>query len=225
MNEPLEWLNSSIDSRLLQTKVETEDILGQVLISIPVLRLIDPTCFILDRAIQRIRGYLKKRKEFAGEIVKMIRSLAMEEEFRNGVKVFYDNPEFDQINYSMDTFNDPPEAGSECIRKSSKIGDAFTVLANLAEDPEILLTEYKKNLVKMLIYDEADVDEVMAEVELFKSKFGNALWETCDVILKDFVESRKFNGDGCLDVVIASHLYWPKMEINSELRWPLYMKP
>lgn len=172
LTEPWKHLGLALKERLLQKSVPTEDILSQLVISIPILRSIDPSAFLLDAMAQEIRIFLRRhRGDLGKQVFRMIHTLAHDSETRqewlHDSKVTWDDHSLAMLEWldseSGNWCPDPPEASSltEPTRRSSRFGDVFAILSNLLPDEADLVHQFGFFLVQQLFWERRDCEELV----------------------------------------------------------------
>ena len=61
--------------------IESVDIVGQIALSVDVLRLLDPTGYLLDRIVLDIKSYIMSRADGRRAILQVISSLAKDPDY------------------------------------------------------------------------------------------------------------------------------------------------
>ncbi|KAL6714563.1 hypothetical protein ACLMJK_007988 [Lecanora helva] len=226
--------SSIVSHRLLQPGASTSKILQVYISIIRAFLMLDPKGVLLDRVARPIRRYLRERDDAVSLVVcgliadpdsenangDTLTELAVEMTQSNNSKG-EDNADDGGLDFDdMNWMPDPVDAGPDY--KKSKRSDAIGSLISLFESKDIIVREFQKILGERLLQKEHDFEREIRVLELLKLRFGEAALQSCEVMLRDILDSRRDDlfihkdlkretHDPDLHTRILSHLFWPSL--------------
>lgn len=229
--------SSVLSHRLLQPGASTIEILQVYISIIRAFTVLDPKGVLLDRVARPIRRYLREREDTVTIVVgglltdpeadesdgDALTELAAEMNKNNSLKGEDDNGDGDLDFDDMNWMPDPVDAGPEY--KKSKNSDVIGSLISLFESKDVFVKEFQNILGERLLKKEYDFDREIRVLELLKLRFGEAALQSCEVMLRDILDSRRVDTSihkdqslalsskhaPSLHTRILSHLFWPSL--------------
>jgi anaphase-promoting complex subunit 2 len=199
---------STLSTHLLHPGTSTISILKSYILIIRVFRLLDPKGVLLDRVARRIRKYLKDRPDTVTVIVsgllsdpldnhgspipstdEVLSELALELIRRTDADDIDDN-ELDWDNLSW--VPDPIDAAPDYMK--SKNTDVIGSVTSLFESKDIFVKELQTTLADRLLRTKPNIDLEISVIEHLKQRFGDSALQSCEVMLRDIIDSHKVNG-------------------------------
>jgi anaphase-promoting complex subunit 2 len=197
---------SMLVQRLLHPGASTVDILQLYISIIRAFNLLDPKGVLLDRAARPIRKYLRDRDDTIKAIVgglladntnnemgvntetgETLVELATELNNAHQRNIQNDSSELDWDD--MNWMPDPVDAAADY--KKSKGADVIGSLISLFESKETFVKELQNMLSDRLLKKKAGFDQERSVLELLKIRFGDGALQSCEVMLRDVVDSKR----------------------------------
>lgn len=228
-----------LNDRLLQPGIATTKIIQTYISIIRAFTILDPKGVLLDRVSRPIRRYLRERDDTVTIMVSslladredvspapdVLLELAEEIEFEAG-DAAQDNDDDDLDFDDMEWTPAPIDAGPD-YKKSSHV-DVIASLMGLFDTKETFVKDFQKMLGERLLRKEQDFEKEMQVLEMLKLRFGEAPLQSCEVMLRDILDSSRVDtvirndqnlamsstaGEPppALHTRILSHLYWPSL--------------
>jgi len=236
----------ALQERLLHPAAATSDVIHQYTCTIKALSQLDATGLILGAVTQPIKTYLRGRRD----TIRCIISLLTENSSDSvGSSILHDlehsiqhkRDSCEEIGHCLldahvwdawepEALEAQPHVHSEKYRVGTQ--DIFGMLISIYGTKELFLSEYRAILSeKLLGKKDYDTEREVRTVELLKLRFGDSSLHSCEVMLKDFADSRRFNHNlhtslrnrlwtEQIDTAVLSHLYWPLQAEITEMRIP-----
>ena len=231
--------NESINKHFLQPSAATVDIIKVYIAVIRAFILLDPKGVLLDRVARPIRRYLREREDTVAIVVgglladpentieggKMLVELAIEMSTQNNTT----NVEDTESDLDYDDFEwmpDPVDAGPDY--KKSKHSDVIGSLISLFESKDVFIKEFQNILGERLLRKEYEFEKEIRVLELLRLRFGEPAIQSCEVMLRDILDSRRLDATirkdqsllaastaPDLHTRVLSHLYWPSLHEES----------
>ena len=229
----------SINKRLLQPAAATLDIIQVYISVIRAFTLLDHKGVLLDRVARPIRRYLREREdtvaivvgglladpENASEDGESLVELAIQ--MSNQKSLADSEDAASDLDYDdMEWVPDPIDAGPD-FRKL-KHSDVIGSLISLFESKDIFIKEFQNILGERLLRKEYEFEREVRVLELLKVRFGEAAIQSCEVMLRDILDSRRLDtaisrdpnlspapSTTELHTRVLSHLYWPSLHEES----------
>ncbi|TPX59206.1 hypothetical protein SpCBS45565_g07808 [Spizellomyces sp. 'palustris'] len=224
--ELVKSLRAGIEERALHAGVATEDIITILVATENTLRVIDPTSNLLLKTIGPMKEYLRRRPDTVQHILSRMldEDSELAEAMRQGDSVrdaegaddVYDNWE--------------PEPVDAVGTRQERAADIITRLISICESKDAFVHEYHKMLLDCLIHKlDYETDKETLEVELLKTRFEEASFNQCEIMLMDMATSRRLDhqlyskagtdetmetesNPAPLHTTIMSHLFWPPLD-------------
>ena len=205
--------------RLLHPGANTSDIIHTYMLSIQVLRILDPSGVTLDKVAAPIRKYLVQRSDTIRCIVQSLTDPNGDlfAELSKTEKVV--NDEEDPSKWTPAPADGLPQ--SDGVSKNKDIVD---LLINIFGGSEPFVNEFKTLLGhRLLAVTDYNVDTDIRNLELLKLRFGESSLHDCEIMLRDMADSKRINKFiqslpnkhelvSCVNGTIISHLYWPSLQ-------------
>lgn len=227
-------LRTSLTKRLLHPGASTSDIIDQFISTIKTLKVIDASGAFAAYVCDPVREYLKQRDDTVRCIVTRITdsNSSLFEEFSSGKAVTLED---DDSDYGMDWRPDSIDVDvlrPETDAMGKGATDITSLFVNIYGSKELFVNEYRvlmaDRLLEALTYD---TDKEFRSVEMLKVLFGEEQLQGCDVMLKDFAESKRVNtrvhellrerkADSSepeipVNAFILSRLFWPNLKAET----------
>ncbi|XP_035906517.1 anaphase-promoting complex subunit 2 [Anopheles stephensi] len=217
--------------RLLHPGVDTPDILTGYVAALKTLAHFDPSTVLLRSITKPIKEYLRGRGETVRCVVTSFTgdgTSDLAEELAKGEMVKPKPPSNDKLDdpdwrsWQPDPVNMAPAALK--FISANKRADIISMVVDIYGSKEIFVNEYRNLLAERLLSQvELSIEKEVKHLELLKSRFGESLLHSCEVMLKDITESKRINahilspdsGAGDLAVpnqvsaLIVSSQFWP----------------
>ncbi|VDM98203.1 unnamed protein product [Thelazia callipaeda] len=236
-------LTKDVEEKLLQVGVGTTEILEGYASAVECLRLLDPSCVIMQHICSIIRQYIKQRpdtvrciityitgekREELSEQLAMRRTAFLDEEELMGVndelvpgseESTDQKPLFTSIKSDcgwMKWLPDPPDANPSQSRRYRQNADVFNMLVSVYGSKEIFVKEYRELLAERLTKSwNRDPQFEQRYLELLKLRFSEGELQQCEVMLKDMRDSEQ------MDRLVEHSLPFPiSARIISSFFWP-----
>ncbi|XP_040156156.1 anaphase-promoting complex subunit 2 [Anopheles arabiensis] len=217
--------------RLLHPGVDTPDILTGYVAALKTLAHFDSSTVLLRSITRPIKEYLRNRTEtvrcvvtsFTGDgtsdLAEELAKGETEPVSKTSSSDKLDDP--DWKNWQPDPVNMAPAALK--FIASNKRADIISMVVDIYGSKEIFVNEYRNLLAERLLSQaECSVEREVKHLELLKSRFGESLLHSCDVMLKDITESKRINAhilspdsgtaeelSGQVSALIVSSQFWP----------------
>eukprot|EP00871_Galdieria_phlegrea_P004993 jgi/Galph1/5495/GphlegSOOS_G4183.1 len=221
-------LKMQLMNRLLHAGATTSDILTTYVHTIHSLRIIDPDGMILQHVSEPIRKYLQRRNDTIRCIINGIVNESEDDAFRDLISVTR-NISQDEEEALDDKWQPQPADAPPQDENTSE--DAFSILLSIYGSKELFLNEYRNALADRILTSlDFHLEKEIRNVELLKLRFGENLLLACDIMLRDFRESKRLlvgvkNETSCqhlrendVQVIVRSHSAWP--EVSKETFQP-----
>ncbi|KAH8924870.1 hypothetical protein BT69DRAFT_1260970 [Atractiella rhizophila] len=214
-------LRLSNATRLLHPGVKTEDIIRIYVITVSVLRKIDPLEVLLHKIAQPIRDYLKTREDTIRCIVSKL--IAPPDQTTPIIVAAEDMlplqeaDEDEAENYGDSNWNPPPMDAPQDFHKKRGT-DMLSLLVSIYETKDVFVKELQNSLgVRLLDIKDYNLDREVQTLEILKRRFGEQALQGCDVMIKDLERTKRTNAliheqgdrDSPLRPKIISRTCWP----------------
>ncbi|EFA80064.1 anaphase promoting complex subunit 2 [Heterostelium album PN500] len=238
----VENLKKVFHQRLLHPGANTNDIITTYISCIQSMKIIDPSCIVMDQVGQPIKDYLANREDTIRCIVSSFTDETNEiyQEFSSGVEnddgtdqhaldiencdVYLDDADSHMDFKSFESWQ-PASLESHPNQKKQKYKDTISSLVNIYESTDLFVNEYRLMLSERLLsMTDFDVDKEIENVELLKLRFGENSMHNCEIMIKDIQDSKRLNNQIGqqlrekqleaikFDTLILSELFWPSMK-------------
>lgn len=212
----LKVLQHSCQSKLLNIRNSTEDIIGFVCRAIDYVPRIDRTMFLLDRIITFIFEHLRAFRQDTNKcIFRLLCQDILSMEFDDAPMIVMDGAEGEHVYLSCSTEKlvswspDPVECGeSTPIRRSVKTGNRILVLFNLLTIEEFVKL-YQKDLAHCIYYSTTTIPRELSRLNRLGHKLDDRYLNPIRVMLDDWEQS------GSCGALVRSRLYWPEDAIDA----------
>ena len=215
---------NSIKIGLLNIGNSTEEILFTLKEIIPIIRSFDKSGFVLDSILMEIRSYFKQfRKDLNVSLLnfllknKFLQFLLKDFETKNNQFSLEYPP---QTPMTISSWKPDPIYIKSLINPEIRSADPINlIISQLSTNSTNSLAEnYQKQIAKRLLKVEniKEIEEIVEEVELFRSKCGDSFVTSLNIMINDVLESKNNvkNQDSC-KVTVISHRYWPELNENN----------
>ncbi|ANB12154.1 anaphase promoting complex subunit 2 [Sugiyamaella lignohabitans] len=218
----------SCQKRLLQGSVNTVDIISAYISTVEAFSVLDPKGVLLEKVSRPIRRYLKDRDDTISVLVGgMLRSEGSELEFLSDILANTNKGDKDMETVDdlldADWYPDPIDAPPDFMRNSNS--DMLDSLISLYENKEVFVKEIVGIFADRMLSNRNSVDEVIANVQLLKLRFGDRELQNLDVMIRDMLESQKIEtavheletgtaDDEQFHATILSRLFWPSFKTH-----------
>lgn len=245
---------NAVRGRLLHPGAATGDIIQHYVSTIRALQHVDPSGAVLHAVSAPLREYLRSRKDAIRCIVTML----TESEDESGALASLmdiDENSSDHPGYDVNSDFWGSKADEQALHEiladqwepgplevapldithleESPTGDVISMLVNIYGTKELFVSEYRAMLAdRLLAKNDFECDRELRTLELLKVRFGESSLHTAEVMLKDFSDSKRINGNvrtvsntstplkNCrnlvpidnLSVLILSQLFWPQIQ-------------
>ncbi|RKP25090.1 hypothetical protein SYNPS1DRAFT_16159, partial [Syncephalis pseudoplumigaleata] len=221
-------LSTSLGKRLLHPGADTADILMHYIAMIRCLRFIDPPGTLLERVAEPVRNYLRKRDDtircIAEDLMNESRSDLIEELTAGGSMQGYTSDSEDEDGDDPNWEPVPVDAGPRLDTLHRRNADAISMLISIYKTRDVFVKAFQAMFAeRLLTIDDYDTEKEFRNLEMLKLRFGETNLQSCEVMIKDFAESKRFEQylhQDHEDDVEALHLLRPI--ILSRLSWPEY---
>eukprot|EP00743_Colponemidia_sp_Colp-15_P007167 GILK01007736.1.p1 GENE.GILK01007736.1~~GILK01007736.1.p1 ORF type:complete len:769 (+),score=156.85 GILK01007736.1:51-2357(+) len=198
-------LVNQFQKRLLIPGANTSDIISLYVSTIRVLRNLDPKGILLESVSEPVKDYLRKRKDTIRCIVTSLTDDSNSELFGElGAGSPSTAEHDDKADLSDDSEDegdnadhwepDPVEADPSKTSRSRKSADIISMLVNIYGSKELFVNEYRGMLSERLLAStDYETEKEVRNLELLKLRFGEASLHSCEIMVKDIVESRRIN--------------------------------
>ena len=220
----IETIQTQLKSRLLTPGISTRLIIEIFIRIIKIMKTIEPSSFLLELISSPIKEYLRTRKDTMQWIVTTILSEDDTYFMEDMSKAYVRNIKNQDYDYMSS--DDEPEKWSPVNTQGissdntsgndfkNKMTDIISTLVNIFGSPEKFMEQYKRMLSERRINDDNfSLDNEIKNLEMLKLKFGEALLQNCDVIIKDIKDSYKLNTtdikDELISCLVTNKNYWP----------------
>lgn len=209
-----ETLKTSISSRLLQAGANTAAVISTFISTVRVVCFLDPTRLVLKSITEPVAEYIRQRPDAIRSIV-----MGMADESGDLYEELSLAPKggssaaaglsqlLHEIPDALDWNPTPLEPGTVGFASASLDIDVLALLVSICGSPETFVSEYRSILASRLVQKSIDGDDEcdaeLRTVELMKIRFGEKNLKACEVMLKDFADSKRANAQ------IAPHLHQP----------------
>lgn len=180
--------------------------------SIPILRYVDSTMFLLDRLVKDIKLNCRQRDEFNQSVCN-----AILEEIANGnltcdISIDKKDEQHVYLTCSIEDLNewtpDPFECGDDPITKSSKAGHFLSILFSLFRTLSEFVRQYQLDLEKRILYQKSTCDQEIELYEKLGQMLGEEIMKPIYVMLFDWEQSKTTG------ILLRSIKYWPEHHSN-----------
>ncbi|KAK4055575.1 hypothetical protein OIV83_000121 [Microbotryomycetes sp. JL201] len=179
----------------LHPGADTRDILTTYISMIQSLRILDPPGVMLSRTADPTRAYLRSRED----TIRCIVSRLMEEESALAAELKAANAKpLHDAGHEAENYNDPkwtpdPVDAPADFRKS-KGSDIIQMLVSIYDTKDVFIKELQVMLAqRLLAIKDYSLEKEMNNVEVFKSRFGEASLAGCEVMIKDLQDSKRID--------------------------------
>lgn len=231
-NKLVENFLSHCELYLLNSGVNTNNLIKNYIKIINSFLIIDPKGVLLDKAIRPIRRYLKVRDDIINKLVKGLLDpspnnelIELSQELSNTENNLHKQKTMDDFN-DLSWVPDPIDALPDF--KKFKITDIIQSLISIFESKDIFITEFTKLFGSRLINlkNTSELKEILRAVNLLKLRFGKNEFFNLDIMIKDIITSHEFdniktrNEYGItlkFNSLILSQLYWQDILDDNEM--------
>jgi len=177
------------------------------------MKILDTSNFLLEVVSLPIKNYLRERKDTMRWIITTIlteddnslkQDLGKQYIKTSQINIFKSNREKDEYDFLS---SDEDEADAENweplpmndglvneMTNKSKMSDIISSLVNIFGSPEKFIEQYKRMLAERCVSDNNfSIENEIKNLELLKIKFGENMFQGCDIIIKDVKDSFKIN--------------------------------
>ncbi|KAI8055118.1 hypothetical protein BDF22DRAFT_675531 [Syncephalis plumigaleata] len=216
-------LATSIDKRLLHPGADTSDILMHYISMIRCLRFIDPPGTLLERVAEPVRNYLRGRDDtircIAEDLMNESRSDLIEELTAGDSGQGYTSDSEDEDGDDPNWEPIPIDAGPRLDTLHRRNADAISMLINR----DVFVKAFQAMFAeRLLAIDDYDTEKEIRNLEMLKLRFGETNLQSCEVMIKDFADSKRFeqylHQDYASDIDVRTDVIRPI--ILSRLSWP-----
>ncbi|GAM26437.1 hypothetical protein SAMD00019534_096120 [Acytostelium subglobosum LB1] len=207
-------LKAVFNQRLLHPGANTNDIITTYISTIQAMKIIDPTCFVMDQVAQPIKNYLAKRDDTIRCIVSSFtdENSEMYQEFSRGIDqdedpqtmfnagdvcdIYLDDVDPNDGLLDLKAFEawQPASIESQPNQKIQKYRDNISSLVSIYESTDVFVNEYRLMLSERLLsMTDYDIDREIKNVELLKLRFGESSMHNCEIMIKDMADSKRLN--------------------------------
>ncbi|XP_053674106.1 anaphase-promoting complex subunit 2-like [Anopheles nili] len=208
-------IRDMLQDRLLHPGVDTPDILTGYVAALKTLAYFDTSAVLLRSITKPIKDYLRGRTDTVRCVVTSFTgdgTSDLAEELAKNENVKPKATESDKIdsddwkNWQPDPVNIAPAALKYLTL--NKQADIISMVVDIYGSKEIFVNEYRNLLAERLLSQvEFNPEKEVKHLELLKSRFGESLLHSCDVMLKDISDSKRIN----------AHIHSPDSGFNEEL--------
>ena len=182
-----------------------------LLASVPVLRTLDPTMFLLDRLARKTKELIRGNSALP---YKRLFDL-LQQDLLNVPKLVFDGKEPSLHSYmhcSLSALHewrpDPPECMDLPISSSAKSANQALLLLNLMPSMQSFIEEYKKDFADRLLHFRTDFSREETLLHRLQGVIDDAsLLQGIHVMLSDWREAEKTG------VLLRSTAYWPEIPV------------
>lgn len=192
-----------IDGELLNSGVNTINLVKMYIKIIKSFLIIDPKGVLLDKVIRPLRAYLKHRDDIIQKLVIGLiddsssnELIALNVELSKLEKRKLKIDEFSDLNWVPDPIDALPDF------KNFKIKDIIESLISIFDSKEIFINEFTKFFgTKLINRSENDINKILKLINLLKLRFGKNEFFNLDIMIQDILNSSP-------QLTVLSHLYW-----------------
>lgn len=191
-------LSRALSKNFLNIGNRTIDILAVVENSIiPYLSKIDPTCYLLENSLLKIKDYLKNQTDFDYVFISFLTTLSNKTPGDSLIEFDHSNQFKEEfLDLSIEEWKADPDFCTEVIRRSTKSLSPLNIFANLYPSQECLI----KSLQKTLMNDYLLKGDLSLDLKTLCWRLGSSA--NCLLVMK--------NDCTFGDEFIISECYWPK---------------
>jgi anaphase-promoting complex subunit 2 len=234
-----------LEIQAMQPAASTIEILRLHIAVIRIFRVLDPKGVLLDRIARRVRKYLRDREDTVKVIVTGLLSettgsdsvedpintlteIADELHRKTDGSEDAHSGELDWDN--MQWTPDPIDAAPDYMKSVNT--DVIGSLTSLFDSKEMFVKELQSVLAERLLQHKDSYAHEVAVLERLKARFGDSALQSCEVMLKDVLDSRKIDSmvnsgpeaelrntqNQSLPTIhtkILSRLFWPSVSDQS----------
>ncbi|KAI9595592.1 hypothetical protein BDF19DRAFT_440956 [Syncephalis fuscata] len=224
-------LSISLEKRLLHPGADTSDILMHYVSMIRCLRFIDPPGTLLERVADPVRNYLRQRDDtircIAEDLMNESRSDLIEElTAGDAMQGGYTSDSEDEDGDDADWEPIPIDAGPRLDTLHRRNADAISMLISIYKTRDVFVKAFQAMFAeRLLAIDDYDTEKEIRNLEMLKLRFGETNLQSCEVMIKDFADSKRFeqylhqdqiipNDDEStlLRPIVLSRLSWPEFK-------------
>lgn len=220
---------NSIKFGLLNIGYSTEKIIFTVKEIFPLIRTFDKSGFVLDSLFAETRTYFKQfRKDLNSALLNFLLLNKSADFFLKDFETKNNPFSFEYPpNREIEPWKPDPNYIKTLINPAIRLADPINlIISQLSLNSTTSLAEnYQKQIAERLLKVESmkEVEEIVEEVELFKSKCGDLFVASLNIMINDIIESRSKNqNQSSFKVSIISHRYWPEFS-EKELEHPEFV--
>eukprot|EP00435_Cladocopium_sp_Y103_P024075 s910_g5.t2 len=243
-------LREQIGDRLLIAGAHTRDVIEVYIKTIKALRLVDPRGLLLEGVSTPIREYLKKRKDTVRCIITALTEDSdLQQELQLGAEALATASKKAKLQAGQPALpHEPPDLAGEDFEASDdeedpdawvpdpidadpqplrpRKADVVSLLVGIYGSKEMFIKEYKEMLADRLLGNPTyNTERETQNLELLKTRFGDAALTHCEVMLQDIKDSKRINsnvqqkerdsqqssgvGLGQMHPLVLSQHYWP----------------
>ncbi|RKP08253.1 hypothetical protein THASP1DRAFT_15889 [Thamnocephalis sphaerospora] len=225
----VESLTAATQERLLQPSADTADILTQYVSMIRCLRFLDPPGVLLEHVAAPVRDYLRGREDttrcIAEDLMNESRSDLIEELTAGEVMEEGASDSEDEDRDPDNWEPDPIDAGPKLNTWKRRNADAISMLISIYRTRDVFIKAFQTMFAdRLLAITDYDTDKEVRNLEMLKLRFGEASLQTCEVMIKDLANSKRFDSllaeklsetNIPIHPVVLSRLYWPEFQPES----------
>jgi len=257
-------LREQIGRRLLIAGAHTRDVIKVYIKTIKALRLVDPRGLLLEGVSTPIREYLKKRKDTVRCIITALTEDSdLQQELQLGAEALATASKKAKLQAGQPALpHEPPDLAGEDFECSDdeedpdawvpdpidadpqplrpRKADVVSLLVGIYGSKEMFIKEYKEMLADRLLGNPTYTTERETQnLELLKTRFGDAALTHCEVMLQDIKDSKRINSNvqqkekdsqqgsevtlSQMQPLVLSQHYWPSA--LSKLDHPRFRLP
>ncbi len=209
-----ELIVSKICSNLLNVGHETEKIVQKLVETIATLRRLDKSGFLSGQVLNRVRLYLKHRKDLNRSLLNFLLTTNESFSFNDAVTSNPHALHFEELQ-AEENWQPEPSFVTEPFSKVAKTAHPIVLILLSLSSMEALQEEFQNFLSEHLLKcpTEDSIRELAAKISGLKKRCGFELSVAAEVMFRDVFENRLLSPD--LSVTIISNRYWPERSKNS----------
>ena len=214
----LEKLHEVIVTRvcksLLNVGQDTEQIVHKLVSVISVLRRLDRSGFLIDQVLNRVRLYLKHRKDVNRSLLHFLLHTKESFSFADAAVSSSHALHFEELQAEQN-WQPEPSFVTDSVSKVAKTAHPVVLILLSLSSMEALQEEFQNFLSERLLKcpSEESVRELATTISGLKKRCGFELSVAAEVMFRDVFENRMLSHD--LSVTIISNRYWPERSKHS----------
>ena len=190
----------------------TPDIIAFLQRSIPILRYVDSTMFLLDRLVKDIKINCRQRNDFYQSVCNAILEEITKGNLIGDIFIDKKDEQHAYLTCSIEDLNewtpDPPECDKDPIARSSRAGHFMSILLNLFQTLGEFVKQYQVDLERRILYKGSIYSKEFELYENIKQRLGEEVTKPIYVMLADWKQSETTG------VLLRSVKYWPEHHPN-----------